>query len=300
MGAFVAFIACVLIWGSTWYGIEFQLGVVAKEWSVAYRFGLSALLLQAWCMFRGMKVDFGLREHLAAAGMGVFLFGANYLMVYTGTEYLTSGLVAIAFSLLSLMNLLSARVFLKTPIQPKVLAAAFLGVVGLSLIFGPEIAQFSFGNGTVIGLAFCIGATVLASFGNTIAASETAKVLPILPFTALGLFYSTIFNTLVALASGEPMAFDPRAPYVISLLLLAILGTIVAFTVYLWLIGQVGVARAGYVAVMAPLVAITISTIFEGFVWTPAAIAGLALVMTGNALMVRLKRMEAPDPTPAE
>lgn len=300
MGAILAFIAVVLIWGSTWYGIEFQLGVVAKEWSVAYRFGLSAVLLQAWCMLRGMKAVSGPREHLAAAGMGVFLFGANYLMVYTGTEYLTSGLVAIAFSLLSLMNLLSARMFLKAPIQPKVLAAALLGVIGLSLIFGPEIAQFSFGNGTVIGLAFCIGATVLASFGNTIAASETAKALPILPFTALGLFYSTIFNTLVAIASGEPIAFDPRAPYVISLLLLAVMGTIVAFTVYLWLIGQIGVARAGYVAVMAPLVAITISTIFEGYVWTPAAIAGLALVMTGNALMVRLRRLEAPDPAPAE
>ena len=300
MAAFLAFLACVLIWGSTWYGIELQLGVVATEWSVAYRFGLSAILLQVWCMVRGIKADFGKAGHLAAAGMGVFLFGLNYLLVYIGSEYLTSGLVAISFSLLSLMNLIWARIFLKTPIQPTVLAAALLGVIGLSMIFEQEIAQFSFSDGTVIGLAFCISATVIAGLGNTVAASDTAKRLPILPFTALGLFYGTAFNTLAAIASGEPMLFDPRAPYVVSLLFLAVFGTIVAFTVYLWLIAKIGVARAGYIAVVMPLVALTISTIYEGFVWTSTAIAGFGLVMLGNALMVRLKQPEAPEPTPAE
>lgn len=301
MGVILAFIACVLIWGSTWYGIEFQLGVVAKEWSVAYRFALSAVLLQAWCLLRGMRTTFGPTGHLAAAGTGIFLFGLNYLLVYAGTEYLTSGLVAVAFSMLSLMNILSARVFLKTPIHLPVLAAAVLGVTGLGMVFGREIASFSVADETVVGLAYCIGGTVIASLGNTIAASETAKSIPILPFTALGLFYSTGFNTLVAIASGEPATFDPSFPYVISLLFLAVLGTIVAFTVYLWLIAQIGVARAGYISVVMPLVALTISTIYEGFVWSSAALVGLTLIILGNALMIRLKgRSPAVKPAAAE
>lgn len=109
-----------------------------------------------------------------------------------------------------------------------------------------------------------------------------------------------IFNLLVALGSGEPMSFDPRTPYVVSLLYLAVVGTIVAFTVYLWLIAQVGVARAGYISVVMPLVALTISTIFEGFEWSAAALAGLAMIVTGNAMMVKLKGREKPAPALAE
>lgn len=300
MGAFLAFVVCVLIWGSTWYGIEFQLGVVAKEWSVVYRFALAAFLLQAWCRIRGLRTDFGRRGNIAAAGTGVFLFGLNYLLMYAGTEYLTSGLVAVAFSMLSLMNILSARVFLKVPIHLPVLGAAILGIIGLALVFSHEIARFSFADQTVVGLALCVGGTIIASLGNTIAASDTAKTFAILPFTALGLFYGFVFNLLVAIASGEPLAFDPRAPYVISLLYLSVVGTIVAFTVYLWLIAQVGVARAGYISVVMPLVALTISTIYEGFEWSAAALSGLSLIVFGNALMVRLKDKTKVEPVPAE
>lgn len=296
MPVFLAFAACVLIWGSTWYAIEFQLGVVAKEWSVFYRFALAALLLQGWCMARGMKVTFGRSGHLAAAGTGIFLFGINYLLVYAGTEHLTSGLVAVCFSTLSMMNIISARIFLKTPIHLPVLAAAVLGVGGLAMVFGHEVAQFSVADETMIGLGLCLTATVTASFGNTIAASGKAKSFPILPFTALGLFYSSGFNLIVALASGQPMIFDGHMPYVASLLYLAVFGTVIAFTLYLWLIAQIGVARAGYISVVMPMVALTISTIYEGFVWSTAALAGLTLIIIGNAMMVRLKNNEGPTP----
>lgn len=300
MAIALAFAACVLIWGSTWYAIEFQLGVVAKEWSVVYRFALSALMLQGWCWFKGLKADFDWRGHLAAGGTGIFLFGVNYLLVYAGTEHLTSGLVAVAFSMLSLANIMSARVFLGQSIHLPVLAAALLGVIGLALVFGHEIADFHFADETVIGLGFCMAGTVTASMGNTIAASETAKSYPILPFTALGLFYSSGFNTIVALASGEPATFDPGMPYVVSLIYLALLGTVIAFTIYLWLIAEIGVGRAGYVSVVMPLVALTISTIYEDFRWSAAGLTGLVLIIVGNALMVRFKARRAPETAAAE
>lgn len=294
MPVVIAFAACVLIWGSTWYGIEFQLGVVAKEWSVAYRFGLAAILLQAWCMLQGRTATFGPRGHITAAGTGIFLFGVNYLLVYAGTEHLTSGLVAVAFSTLSLMNILSARIFLRTPVHLPVLGAAVIGIVGLAMVFGNDIAQFSWADETMIGLSLCLTATVTASLGNTIAASNTAKGFPILPFTALALFYSSGFNILVALASGEPMLFDISLPYILSLLYLAVFGTVIAFTVYLWLIAKIGVARAGYISVVMPLVALTISTIYEGFAWSAAALAGLTLIIVGNALIIRFRSADKP------
>lgn len=289
MSVIIGFAACVLIWGSTWYAIEFQLGEVAKEWSVFYRFALAAVLLQGWCMVRGMKANYGRPGHITAAGTGIFLFGINYLLVYAGTEHLTSGLVAVAFSTLSLMNIISARIFLRTPIHLPMVGAAVIGVGGLAMVFGKEIAQFSWADETMVGLAFCLTATVTASLGNTIAASNKAKAFPILPFTALALFYSSGFNFLVALASGQPMVFDSSVPYVLSLLYLAVFGTVIAFTIYLWLIARIGVARAGYISVVMPLVALTISTIYEGFVWSAAALAGLVLIIVGNAMIIRLK-----------
>lgn len=280
-----AFLACVLIWGSTWYLIEFQLGVVAKEWSVAYRFALAAILLQCWCWFRGLSAPFSFRGHIAAAGTGIFLFGVNYLLVYAGTQYLTSGFVAVAFSTLSLMNVLTARVLLGIPIQSTVLLMALLGFVGVVLVFSREIDAVSLTDTTLFGFSLCIAATLVASTGNAIAASPTARSFPILPFTALGLFYSAGFNTIVALASGEPIGFDFGIPYVLSLLALSIFGTVVAFGLYLWLIGEIGIARAGYVSVAMPLVALVISTIFEDFHWSPEALAGVVCIVLGNAGM---------------
>lgn len=300
MPVILAFTACVLIWGSTWFGIEFQLGVVAKEWSLFYRFGLAAILLLAWCRYKGHSISFNKHGQLAAASTGVLLFGLNYFFVYTGTEYLTSGLVAVAFSTLSLMNIFTSRIFLKIPIHIPSLLAASMGVIGLGLIFSHEMTSFSLSDGTIIGLGWCLLATFTASIGNNIPASKTAKIYHVLPFTGLALFYSSCFNFLAAIASGEPMLFDTSIPYVASLIYLASLGTVVAFTLYLWLIGRIGVARAGYIAVLTPLVALIISTFYEGFIWDTSAILGLLLIMGGNSLMVKLKAAPVPAQKPAE
>lgn len=294
MAVFVAFAACVLIWGSTWYGIEFQLGVVAKEWSLFYRFGLAAVLLVGWCLIKGYSIRFSAKGHVAALGTGALLFGLNYLFVYAGTEYLTSGLVAVAFSTLSLMNIFTSRLFLKAPIQLSVLLAALIGVIGLALIFSHEMTSFSLRDNTALGLGLCLLATLTASVGNTIPASQTAKNFDVLPFTGLALIYSSAVNFMIAVASGEPMLFDTNPSYVIALIYLASFGTVVAFTLYLWLIAKIGVARAGYIAVMTPLVALTISTLYEGFTWDLTAVIGLALIMIGNGMMVRLKATTMP------
>lgn len=292
-----AFILVSLIWGSTWYAIEFQLGDVALEWSVVYRFGLAAIGLQLWCWCKGKLIKPDLKGHLTAASTGLFLFGINYILVYAGTQYLTSGLVAVAFSTLSVLNVLNARIFLKTPLQLPVLLAAIIGIVGLALVFNDEIKDWSFENQSAYGLFLCIMAASIASLGNTTAASSTARQYSIMPYTALALMYSAAGNALYAFATGKPPTFEFTTEYVVSLVYLAIFGTIVAFTVYLWLIEKTSIAVAGYTAIVVPLVALVISTIFEGFAWTPSAIAGVTLVLAGNALMIRLNTGKN---TPAE
>ncbi len=291
MAVGISFILCVLIWGSTWYAIELQLGVVATEWSLFYRFAIAAIIMFAISLFRHQKLLIPLKNHKWMIGTGLSLFSGCYALTYAGTQYLTSGLVAITFSLLSFLNILNARIFLKNPIQPNMLFAALIGILGLILIFMPEIRSLDLSDETTVGLLLCIGATVIASIGNTLAGMPQSKQIPLLSFNAWSMFYGAVALLIYALMSGHPMTIDPRAPYILSLLHLSIAGTVIAFTMYVWLIGNIGLGRTAYIAVLVPIVALVISTIYEDFIWSTEAMFGMALVIGGNIALIKRKRI---------
>jgi len=286
----LAFLFCVLTWGSTWYAIEWQLGYVAKEWSLTYRYALAALIMVLWCLYKRKPMRFDRVAHLYMAATGLLLFSGNYILVYYGTEYLTSGLVAVTFALLSFCNIINARLFVGMPIRVNSLAAALLGVLGLVFVFSPEIDQLNFADGATLGLSICIMGTVIASLGNTTLLTGKVREIPLLSFNAWGMAYGTLWNLIFALVSGEAPSLDPRAEYYLALGFLALFGTVIAFTLYIWLIGKLGPANAGYIPVLTPLVALVISTFFEGYSWTVSAGIGVTLVMLGNLLMVLDKR----------
>ncbi len=289
MAVIISFILCVLIWGSTWYAIELQLGVVAKEWSLFYRFAIAAVVMFAICIFRRQKISVPITEHKWMIGTGISLFAGCYVLTYAGAQFLTSGLVAITFSLLSFLNILNARIFLKNPIQLNMLFAALIGILGLILIFMPEIRSLDLSDETTVGLLLCIAATVIASIGNTLAGLPQSKRIPLLSFNAWSMLYGSLSLLVYALASGEPMTIDPRAPYILSLLHLSVAGTVIAFTLYVWLIGNIGLGRTAYISVLVPIVALIISTFYENFIWTTEAVIGLSLVIGGNIALIKRK-----------
>ena len=290
------FSTTVLIWGSTWYAITFQLGEVPLEWSIVYRFSASAAIMFVFCLVTKSPLRFSWRQHRVFAGLGLFLFSANYYFTYLSIEYLTSGLVAIVFSLLVLMNIFNGVLFLKRPLEWRMVAVSLVGLFGLVLIFWPDLKSFSFGSLAMIGLGAAILATWLASLGNTVAASKTAQPLPLLPTNAWGMLYGSIFLTIFAMASGIKPGFDTSAPYLISLAYLAVFGTVIAFSCFLMLLSRAGLERAGYVAVAFPVVALAISTIFEGYQWTLLSLAGLVLVLGGNVVVLRTRARAEPCP----
>lgn len=283
------YLTAVLIWGTTWFAITFQLGAVAIEWSLVYRFALSAVILFGVCLVSGRGLKFPLKSHLVFFGLGVFLFSSNYYFSYLSVGMITSGLVAVMFSALPLMNMLNAGIFLRQKFERVVLIASLVGIGGIILVFWPELdAQASNGN-ALIGVLAGLLAAYLASLGNTIAASKGAAKLPVLSMNAWGMFYGTALLSLFTLANGAPITFDTGSPYLISLFYLAVFGTIIAFTSYLVLIKRIGSARAGYATVAFPLVALTISTFFEGYQWTLHALIGMALVLGGNYFILRAR-----------
>lgn len=284
-----------LIWGSTWLAITFQLGTVAPEASIVYRFGLAAAVLGLYVWIRRLPMRFSLRQHGFIALQGAFLFSINYVLVYLAELYVPSGLVAIVFSTIIIANVFLGALFLHNPIRSRVLAGGLLGVVGLGLVFSPQLRGLDLAGPMALGLAFCVASLLSASLGNILSARNQRAGLPVVQTNAFGMAYGALVTLLFALARGVTFTFDPSPAYVISLLYLAIFGSVIAFGTYLTLIGRLGVDRAAYITVVFPIVALALSTLYEGLEWTAIAFVGVGLVVAGNVLAL-WRRKAAPAP----
>ena len=286
MNTFVLYLTTVLIWGSTWLAIKWQLGVVSPDASVAYRFLIAALILIAWAILRGKNMRYPRRDHFWIALQGLLLFSTNYYLFYVASADLTTGLVAVTFSTIVPLNILFGKLFFKTPATIRVLGGAVLGLGGLGLVFWPEIENFNMADGGARGLMICLLATTFASLGNMASARNQRRGLPILQTNAYGMLYGAMFTFVFAFLSGSEFTFDASIKYVGSLLYLAIFGSVIAFGAYLTLLGRIGAGRAAYASVLFPVVALTLSVIFENYTFTTEAIIGATLVLAGNVLVL--------------
>ena len=280
------YLITVAIWGSTWFAIEFQLGAVAPEVSVFYRYALAAALLFGWCAARGLRMRFGLREHMSFALLGMLLFCLNYVLAYHAQRYITSALVAIAFSTMLWMNIVNARWFFGTRSSVRALLGALLGVAGVVVMFLPSIRDTAAGVATLTGALLSMLGAYIASLGNMVSQRAQSRGLPVIQSNAWGMAYGAAFTGAIALAQGQAFTFDPRPGYVLSLLFLVVFGSIIAFGAYLTLVGRIGAHRAGYAVVLFPLVAFVLSMLFEGLVLTAPLVIGAVLVLIGNWLVM--------------
>jgi drug/metabolite transporter (DMT)-like permease len=293
MGNSALFIVCSAIWGSTWLAIKYQLGAVAPELSVAYRFTLAALALFAWCALTRRSLRFSVREHGYLAALGFTLMGLNYIGIYWSEGFVTSGLVAVLFSTIVFMNPLGMRLAFGTPLSGRILVAATLGVGGVALLFLPELDQATRGGSAGYGVALALGATVIACCGNLIAIRNHRAGMPTFPGTAWGMAYGALTAAIAAIVRGVPWTFDSSPAYLLSLAYLAVFGSVVAFGAYLTLLKRVGGGPSAFVSVATPVIALALSTAFEGYRWTSVAALGVLLAVAGNWLALR------PGPAPA-
>jgi len=286
------FAVATLVWGSTWLAIKFQLGTVAPEVSVVYRFALAALLLFAWCRATRRRTGLSPRDHAFAAAQGAFTFGFNYLAIYFAEQYVASGLVAVVFSTVVFMTPVATRVAYGTPMTAASLVAAALGVAGVALLFRPELATVGEGGAVARGIAWALAGTVLSACGSVIAVRNHRAGVHLVPTTAWGMLYGAAWSALVALALGVRWSFDASLPYVLSLGYLAVFGSVVAFLAYFTLLGRVGAGTASFTGVSTPVIAMLLSTLFEGYRWDGWAVVGVLLAIAGNVLALRAGRRD--------
>lgn len=277
-----------LIWGSTWYAITFQINApVDPLFSIAYRFVLAALLLVAYCLIRGISLRFSLKQHRAIFIQALCLFGFNYWLTYMSEQYIASGLVALIFSLIIFLNMFFGRLILGTPIRKQVLVGAGFGLIGTIMIFAPDLMNYDADGQTLKGILLCLAGVTFASLGNIASAFNQKHKLPVISTNAIGMLYGGLSMFLIGIFTGKTPTFDPSMDYVLSLVYLAIFGSVIAFSFYLTLIGRIGADKAAYALVVVPVIAIAISMIYEDYQLKLIPALGIVVLLVGNVFALR-------------
>ena len=290
MNAFLYFIV-LLAWGSSWFAISFQLGDVAPQVSIVWRFLLASLLLFIWCFARGLKLSYSWREHVNWLLLGFFLFCINYICAYFGTSYLTTGVVCLIFSTLTLFTVFNGFIFFKKPIRLPILFGAIVGIAGLSIIFSNEIssADWSFDSEIVKGFLWMLLATFFASIGMLLSGQMQARKIPLIQSNAFSMLYGSIILIVYILFSDISFSFSTSYSYITSLIYLSLIASVIGFGVYLKLVGNIGADKASYVNIFTPTIALVLSTLFENYVWSWAGLIGVILIIFGNIIVLYAK-----------
>ena len=280
------YIATVLIWGSTWLAIEFQLGEVDVPASVAYRFMIAAVLMWAYCVWAKIPMRFSPRNHFYILVLAIFNFSINYAVIYYSQKYLSSAMTSIAFSTMLLMNIINTRIFFGTKIAPKTIIGAVFGIFGIVALFWDDLAAADQDSNSLLGLGLVLTAALIASLGNMTSVRNSRANMNVFAVNAWGMLYGAIILSGLVLISDAQFGFSMQPSYIISLLYLSVFGTVIAFATYYLLLNNMGPEKASYVIVLFPVVAVILSSAFEGFMWTSNTFIGFALVLIGNAIIL--------------
>ena len=289
------YLSTIFLWGASWYVIKLQLGEVAPQVSVFYRFVISALILLIYCLIRGRSLRYRLSDHFRFAFIGLFLFNLNYISVYYASFYLTTGLVAVVFSSVLIFNMLIGYLVLRDSITGMMLLGAMIGILGIGLVFSPEISQLELTDSVFIGIGLALLGTLSASVGMISSARFQKQQYPVLQTNAWGMAWGATWMGLYILVSDIDFSFEYSLPYIGGLFWLSLFSTVFGFGCFLTLVGRIGAARASYAMVIFPIVALGLSTLFEDYQWTPISSVGLIIAIVGNVIILLDKQNTSAD-----
>ena len=287
----IPFWICTLIWGTTWIVILGQLGTVPPSWSVTYRFLTAGAVMFAYALFTGAPLKIGRDGQIFAVIFGAAQFVFNFNFVYRAEAHITSGLVAVIFALLIVPNTVFARIFLGTRPSPRFYLGSGIAIAGIGLLFLKEYRAAGAGSDAVllgIGLTLC--GVMSASVANIMQATKRAKTLPIASLLAWGMLWGALFDALLAWITVGPPVIEPSFTYVGGVVYLGVAASAIAFMAYFNVIRMIGPGPAAYSSVIVPVIAMGISTVFEGYQWTLLAGAGGVLTMAGLVIALTARK----------
>ncbi|MDE2404251.1 MAG: EamA family transporter [Sphingomonadales bacterium] len=285
-----AFVLVTLIWGSTWFVIRDQLAHVPAAWNVAWRFLVASIGMVALARARGASLRLPAGGQRLAALIGLTQFCGNYEFVYQAERHLTSGVVAVIVALLLVPNALLSALFLGTRVSRRFLAGSAVAIAGIALLLAHEARLAPAGNAVLLGVALSVAAMLSASIANVLQAGEVARRTGGVPLMAWSMIWGAGIDTVFALLTAGPPVIDPRPAWFLGTAYLAIIGSVVTFPLYFLLIRRMGAGPAAYNSVATPVIAMGLSTLFEGYRWDALAVSGSILAMAGMVIALGGRR----------
>lgn len=280
------YLLVVLIWGTTWIAITLQQqGNVAITVSIFYRFALAAGVMMIFLLLVRRLRHLALRDHLFCVAQGFCVFAFNFYCFYHAAAYISSGLESVIFSMAVLFNAINGMIFFRQRLSPNLLPASMLGMIGIVALFWQDLTATQIVPELLKGIGLSLLGTYGFSLGNMISSRHQRRGLDILSTNAYAMTYGAVLMWLFSLIQHHSFTIELTSSYLGSLLYLAIFGSVIAFAAYFSLIGRIGASGAAYSTLLFPLVALTISTFYEGYHWHLNAIIGLLLILFGNLVM---------------
>lgn len=278
------FAVVVLIWGSTWLAITFQFGEVDPILSVGFRFLFAAVMLGLYCRIKSLDLNLPAHLHVKMAVAGLCLYTLDYTLLYHAQQYIISAIVAVMSSCMVYINVVLRRILLKKPIRLEVLIGASFGMLGIALIFLPEFEKIKADQLLLIGIGFALMSFFFASFGNVISERILDHGTPVIQMNFWAMSYGVVAIFAVALFKGVEWHIPTAPSYYFSMFYLSVFGSVLAFGAYMKLVKQMGSDKSAYVVLVYPIVALILSTLFEGYVWHIEALIGVVVVLLGNGI----------------
>ncbi len=261
--------------------------------SVSYRFLIAAFIMFLYLLLRGKLKDvfkLSLKSHFFLFMQGVTLCGINFWLFYRSEFYITSGITAFISSTLVFMNLFLGSLFLRKKLEKRLFVTGVLGFLGMGVIFLSELTDFRLEGIKLFGLMLALLATLVDSFGNIVSVYNQRRGLPVSLINAFGMLYGALFLLLLSILTGRELLVDVSLKYIGSLLFLSVFASVIAFAAYLLLIQRIGVERSAYIAFLYPLIALVMSSIFEGYTWSIISLLGILLILLSKFLVLRIKQ----------
>ena len=291
LAVLIPFGIVTLIWSSTWLVIRDQVSSVPPSWSVCYRFLVAGLGMTVLALVRREKLALDARGWGFAALIAVAQFCLNFNFVYRAEEHITSGIVAVVFALLLVPNAFFARVFLGQRMGRQLLLGSAVAMAGIALLFLHEARLSPQGPAeALLGVGLTLAAILSASAANILQATDTAKRYPMIPTLAAAMLLGAGIDAIIALILSGPPVIEWRPAYIGGVFYLGLLGSTVTFPLYFRVVRTIGPAKAAYSGVIIPVIAMLLSTLFEGYRWTGLAVAGAALAGAGLIIALRARR----------
>lgn len=275
----------VLIWGTTWIAIFLQQGPVAAPVSIFWRFAVASATIMMVLLALGRLRKMMLRDHLFCMVQGCCVFCFNFWCFYTAAAYINTGLESVIFSMAVLYNAINSFIFFGQRPPARFGFAAVLGMLGIITLFWNDLLASGWSQELLLGIGLSALGTYGFSLGNMISLRHQRNGLETMTTNAWAMTYGTLVMGAIALIRGDNFAPEWTVSYMGALLYLAIFGSVIAFGAYFTLVGRIGAGKAAYSTLLFPLVALSISTVYEGYVWHGNGIAGIVLILTGNMVM---------------